>query len=59
MIISVDADKAFYFSHAHSLWRFPGQGLNPSYGIDDAESLTSEPPENSQTKLFTKFNIHL
>ena len=29
------------------MWKFPGQGLNPSHSSDNAKSITARPPGNS------------
>ena len=36
-----------YFGHAHSMQKFPGQGLNPHHSSDNAGFLTARPPGNS------------
>ena len=38
-----------FFPHARSMWKFPGQGSNPSHGGDNTESLTAWLPGNSTT----------
>ena len=37
----------FCFGHAHDMWKFPGQGSNPSHSSDSAGSLTTGPPGKS------------
>ena len=42
----------FFLSHAHGMWKFPGQGLNPHHGSNqsyskNARSLTFWATENS------------
>ena len=39
----------FFFGCACTMWKFPGQGSNLRHSSDNAESLTTKPPENSQT----------
>ena len=43
--------RDFFFGPTHSMWKFPGQGLNLHHSSDSAESLTywatRELPENS------------
>ena len=48
------------FGHAHSMWKFPGQGWNPSYSSEDAESLTTRPPGNSPNYIlnWAKESLH-
>ena len=42
----------FTFAHAHSILKFPGQGLNPNSSSDNVKSLTTRQPGNSFTILF-------
>ena len=41
-----------FSSHAHVMWKFPGQGLNHS--SDNTGSLTPRPPGNSREEKFKK-----
>ena len=36
-----------FFACAHDMWKFLGQGWNLRHSSDNAESLTTRPPENS------------
>ena len=38
-----------FFGRTHGMQKFPGQGTNPSHSSDNAKSLTTRPPGNSQT----------
>ena len=44
--------------HAHSMRKFPGQGMNPCHCSDNAKSLTTTPPGNSPEGLIL-FMIHV
>ena len=37
----------FLFSHAHSMWKLLGQGLNLSHGSNKTGSLATRPPRSS------------
>ena len=37
----------FFFGHAHSMWKFLGQGSNLSHSSDKVKSLTIRPLGNS------------
>ena len=41
-------EKNFISGCAHSMWKFPGQGLVLSYSSDDVRALTTGPPGNSR-----------
>ena len=42
----------FCFGFTCSMQKFLGQGLNPSYSIDNTKSLTNKPPGNSTIHYF-------
>ena len=54
----------FFFSSsllgcAHSIWKFPGQGLNLPHSSDNVGSLTAQPPENSRKSFLLVVVISL
>ena len=42
----------FFFCHACSMRKFPGQGSNPCHRSNNTESLISRPPGNSMAIVF-------
>ena len=44
----------FIFGCTHSMWKFPGQGLNPNYSNANARSLTARPPGNGKKSSFKR-----
>ena len=50
----------FFFCCTLSIWKFLGQGLNPSHSSDIAGSLTTRPPGNSQAEaILTTVGLYL
>ena len=45
---------SFSFGHTVDMWKFPGQGSNPSHSCDNAGSLTVRPPGNSSKDFLSK-----
>ena len=43
-----------FFDHAHCMWTFPGQGVNPSHSSDYAKSL---PLGHQGTPALYVFNV--
>ena len=45
---------SFSFGHTVYMWKFPGQGSNPSHTCDNAGSLTVRPPGTSSKDFLSK-----